>query len=93
MLEDEIRRLAEQPPERSLDGLETHIWTGVAAREQSAKISRLLIRAQTALLILAVIGSVIAGMRWSSAAQATEFDVFSTRMELSPVMRLLGSQP
>ena len=92
MIDDEIRTLLEQPPDRSLDALEGRIWAGVAERERGAALARRIVVVQAMVLVAALVASAVAG-RQAGNAKAAQVDVFSPRMSLSPAVLLGGDGP
>jgi len=65
MTDAEIRRLTLQPPDRSLDRLETDIWAGVAAQNRALANARLIASCQAGVLALAIMAGLAFG-RWTT---------------------------
>lgn len=71
MSDSDLKKLFEQPLDRSLDGLERSIWLGVAARERDRRTSRLAVSLQGGVLAIAV---AIGGMAGATAAASVRAD-------------------
>jgi hypothetical protein len=93
MIDDDLKQLAEQPPDHALDALEADIWQGVTVREQSLRTTRRLVVLQAIVLAVAVVFSFLAGQQWRSAHQARTLDAFSPQMPLSASTLLAGNRP
>ena len=92
-IESGIHRLDKRVSARSLEGLETRIWAGAAARKKANEVSRLVVSCQIVLMIVAMIGSITAGAVTgaSEANPHQELAGFSGRTDLAPSTLLLGS--
>ncbi len=91
MLETELQKLADQLPDRRLDNLNADIWACVAARERASALSKRLVASQALILVCALVGSVAAGMHWSSPGAADDLGVFSPHSPWAASTRLDGS--
>jgi hypothetical protein len=90
MIENDILKLSGQSG-RALDQLEKDIWLGVEARLRAARDSRTVLSCQAAVLIIALVGSIVAGAHAAAADDPRSgLGVFSTRADLSPSTRLIG---
>jgi hypothetical protein len=93
MIENDLVKLNEQEPRRSLDMLESDIWAGVAARANAKRTSRLVFTCQAVVMALALTGSIAAGNRTALLAQKpTELGVFSSQAELAPSTLLASAR-
>lgn len=91
MIDADIRTLSEQEPVPALDGLEAGIWAGIAARATARKVVRLVALWQTAVMALAMVVSIAAGLATSSEpASASVLAV--PGMELAPSHLLFGTR-
>jgi hypothetical protein len=92
MNEDDIRSLAGQEPDRSLDTLEADVWAGVAARQAADRISRLVLSCQAFVVAAALVSSLIAGSQigHALAKETGQQSSFANGMELAPSTLLLG---
>lgn len=91
MLDDDIRKLAERSPRRSMDGLEANIWAGVEAREQVNRASRIVYSYQAGVLAIGLLTSIAVGAYMAPAAGSPNGpDVLSMRTDLAPSARLIG---
>lgn len=88
-IDDWLKELGRQAPDRSLDGLETRVWAAIGERQRAPSAMMLWgWRSATAAVLLAT-GLVTQG---ASLAQASsEFDLFSHRSALAP-STLLGER-
>lgn len=93
MIDSDLRRLLAQPADRSLDGLSSDIWAGVAARERQSHLYRRLLWLQSAALVAALVGSLVAGAHSSRTASSRPLEAFSPRMHLSISTRLGDARP
>ena len=93
MMDSDLRTLLARPPDRSLNALPGDIWAGVAERERIARLSKRLLLMQSAVLLMALVGSLLAGERWSRSGAPGPLDVFSPRMALSVSTRLADAHP
>ena len=71
MSDSDLKKLLEQPIDRSLDGLGRGIWLGVASRERDRRTSRLAVWSQAGVLVIAV---AIGGMAGVTAAASVRTD-------------------
>lgn len=90
MFEDDIRKLDQQAPHRTLDGLEASIWTGVAAHTEAIWHARLVFSCQATVLALGLILSVAAGTFTAAQDSASKLVAFAATPDLAPSSRLLG---
>jgi hypothetical protein len=93
MVDDELQRLIEQPPDRALDKMESDLWAEIGRREQSQRIARRLLVLQSLVLVAALVGSLVAGQHSRGAQRAAALDAFSPEMPLSASTLLVGSRP
>lgn len=70
MLEEQLKRLGESAPDRSLETLEADVWRGVALRRHETALARRVISLQGGLLLLAIVGSAAAGIKSVESARA-----------------------
>jgi hypothetical protein len=90
MIEKNILKLSEQPG-RSLDRLETKIWSGVEDRLREKSATRTLLSCQAVIFAMALVGSIAAGAHATAVDDPSPgLDVFSTRADLAPSTRLIG---
>ena len=91
MIDDDIRKLAQQQSLRSLAALEADIWSGVDARARENRFSRVVYSCQAAIMAVVLLTSIAAGTRVASAQnQLSALNAFSTRADLAPSYRLIG---
>lgn len=92
MIDDDIRSLTGQAPDRPLDTLEADVWKGVDARLEANRISRLVLSYQALVAATALVLSLVAGNQigHTLARDVTEHDSFATGMEHAPSTLLLG---
>jgi hypothetical protein len=91
MIDDDIRKLAQQQSHRSLAGLEVDIWAGVEACARERRFSRVVYSCQAAVMAVVLLTSIAAGTHVASAQnQLSALNVFSTRADLAPSYRLIG---
>jgi hypothetical protein len=91
MIDDDIRKLAQQQCYPSLAGLEADIWAGVEARTKDRRFSRVVYSCQAAVMAVVLLTSIAAGTHAVSAQnQLSALNVFSTRADLAPSYRLIG---
>ena len=93
MIDSDLRRLLAQPPDRSLDALSSDIWAGLAERERQSRLVRRLLWLQSAALVVALVGSLLAGAHSSRTARPGPLDAFSPQMTLSISTRLGEARP
>jgi hypothetical protein len=88
-IDEWLKELARQAPDRSLQGFETRVWAAIGERQRAPSAAALWgWRSATAAALLAI-GLLTQGV---SLAQASpEFDLFSPRAELAP-STLLGER-
>ena len=89
MTDAEIRSLTLQPPDRSLDRLETDIWAGVAVQSRMLAKVRLIASCQAGVLALAIIGSLAIGR--SIVAPGPEPWLTAPGAAFAPSTLLIGS--
>jgi hypothetical protein len=92
MIETDLKKLADQSVDHPLDKLNADIWTRVAARERARSLSKLLVASQALVLTLALSGSVIAGLHWSTASAPEDVGIFSPRSTWVASTLLIGDQ-
>jgi hypothetical protein len=93
MTDVELRKLADEPPDHTLEGLEAQIWAGVARHQEVRRIERRLLAVQCLVLVAALIGSLVAGHHWRAVEHGGSLDVFSPRMPLTASTLLVGNAP
>jgi hypothetical protein len=91
MIEADIHKLNDQEPRRPLNRLEADIWLGVEARLEARRTSRAVLSCQAAVLVIALMGSIVISDRTAVAdGDSAGLGVFSIRSDLAPSTRLLG---
>jgi hypothetical protein len=93
MIDTDLSKLAEAPPDHALEELEARIWVGVARRQAQGRIERRLLALQGLVLVVALIGSMIAGQHQRALEQAGSLDIFSPHMPLTASTLLVGNAP
>jgi hypothetical protein len=92
MIDDDLRQLNEGALDHSLDGLESDIWAGLAARGRNRAAARKRVSFQSVVMVLALIGSVAVGINATRPAGPAHGRVVLTLgMELTPSSLLLGN--
>jgi hypothetical protein len=92
MIDDDLRQLNEGALDHSLDGLESDIWAGLAARSGNRAAARQRASFQSVVMVLALIGSIAVGINATRpAGPARDRVVLALGMELTPSSLLLGS--
>ncbi|MGD9968622.1 MAG: hypothetical protein AB7T59_19045 [Hyphomonadaceae bacterium] len=87
-IDDWLKELAQQAPDRSLRGLETRVWAAIGDRQRAPSAMALWgWRSATAAMLL-TIGLLTQGVSLAQAAPS-EFDLFSPHAALAP-STLLG---
>ncbi len=94
MIEDDIRRLGDNEPDRDLDRLEADIWAGVTARVEAGKVSQVVLTCQVLTIVVALAFSIATGNRvgQTAAVHAEAQSDFTSGMRFAPSTLLLGSQ-
>lgn len=89
---DDIDTLLLSRPDHSLDGLESAVWQGVAARERTERRIRALAIGQAAVGAVAILASAALGgtLATQAMAEPSALGVFSPHMDLAPSSRLSG---
>ena len=94
MIDDDLRQLDERALDHALDQLETDIWRGIAARARQRGAARRVNSFQGVVMVLALVGSVAAGINMAGPAHASSVQLaLSTGFELMPSTLLLGEHP
>lgn len=93
MLDQDLQRLLEGEPDRSLATLEVDIWAAVDRHVRARRLFKVVLVAQSAVLAVALIGSVAAGFRLAPAYGPGELDVFSMRPSLAASTLLVDRHP
>ncbi len=93
MLDTDLQKLAHLDPDRPLDNLNIDIWAGVAAREQSRSLAKLIAASQAFVLVCALIGGVAAGVHRSVAGPPDDLGAFSPHSPWVASARLDGGPP
>lgn len=92
MIDAQIDRLNDMPPERLLDGLEADIWARIDADAQSRRTAGLILGCQAATVGALLIGGLAIGNLSPdrSSSSFARLDVFSPDATLAPSTLLLG---
>lgn len=94
MIDADIRRLCEQEPEPALDGLEADIWAGIAAHAATRKRIRRVALCQTAVMTLAMVVSVAAGLVLATTSEPAHAGGLTLPgIDLAPSHLLFGARP
>ncbi|MBI1292768.1 hypothetical protein GC173_16255 [bacterium] len=90
-INDGLRDLAGQAPDRSLQGLETRVWAEIGARQRTPSPALLWgWRSAAAALVLTL--GLVSQSASGAHARAAEFELFSPNAALAP-STLLGDAP
>jgi hypothetical protein len=93
MNDADIVKLSERDSRAELDGLESQIWAAVAERAIARKGVRSVALYQTAVMALAMVGSISAGIVLASGATTTQVTYLTVPgIELMPSRLLFGSR-
>ena len=91
MIDEHIESLIDRDVGRSLDRLESDIWTGALSRCNERRKATLLALLQGGVLVFALVASVATGL---SVANATvQSNPLAADIQLTPSMRLFGDHP
>ena len=94
MIDDELSKLSELKPDRSLERLESDIWCRLAVRSQNRAAVRRRASLQSVVMAFALLGSVAVGVTATrSHAPMRDQAVLALGSELTPSTLLLGSPP
>jgi hypothetical protein len=94
MSADQIDSLLRSPADRSLDGLESAIWRGVAVGDSAERRIRAVAIGQAAVAAVAILASAVLGgtLATQAMAEPPALGVFSPHMDLAPSSRLSGHE-
>lgn len=93
MIDMDLKTLAEQPPDHSLDQLEMEIWPEVDRQQRAQRATHRLLALQAVVLIVAAVGSLVAGEHQARGVRGGSLEVFSPQMPLSVSTLLMGNRP
>ena len=94
MIDDELRRLSEMALDRSLDHLKSDIWRRLAVRSRSREAVRRRASLQSVAMVVALVGSVAAGVSTTRSQAATHRQAtIALGLELTPSSLLIGGGP
>ncbi len=91
MIDDDLRQLNDRPLERSLQSLESEVWSGLARRAEQRAVARGRLSVQGAVMGLALVVSIAMGLRATRQAEHPAGPVMAFGLELTPSSLLLGS--
>lgn len=90
-IDDWLKDLGAQAPDRSLHGLETRVWAEIGARQRTPSPALLWGWRSAAAALVLTLGLISQGAS-SAQARASEFELFSPNAALAP-STLLGDAP
>ena len=94
MIDEELRRLGEMALDRSLDHLKSDVWRRLAVRSRSRAAVRRRVSLQSVAIVVALAGSVAAGVSTARSIAATHRQaVIALGLELTPSGLLIGGGP
>lgn len=93
MMDDDLRAIMGQRPDRTLSHLEADIWAGVRKAELTRRTGRVIASCQLVVLVAALIGSAVAGAASVAATSPETGDIGHAGADLAPSTLLLGLKP
>ncbi|MDE2265463.1 MAG: hypothetical protein KGL29_06150 [Alphaproteobacteria bacterium] len=93
MIDDDLSRIARQPPDRSLDHLEADVWAGVATLSAARRTGRIVASCQAAVMLVVLVVAAATGASTAAGDRSPGTFITAAGADYAPSTLLLGQRP